>query len=196
MKKFPLFFMMLFVVGLQAQTTISKKIKDFTTIKVYNGIDVELIKSDLQELVITGEKSEKVNVKHNRNILKISLKFPETLANNKVKVKLYYNKKIQVIDANEGASIVAKEIKQQQLEVKTQEGAYVNLLVDVKHLTIKAVSGGVIKLTGTAKNQSIEVNNAGVYHGFNLKTTDTSIVKAALGGKAEVAVGETLDAMA
>ena len=181
-------------ISVNSQTTITKTLGDFTALKVYNGIDVELVKSDKQELVISGEKSEKVNVKNSRNTLKISLRFPETLAKGKVKIVLYYSKSIQVIDANEGASITAKTFKQQQLEVKSQEGAFINMVLDVKHLTVKSVSGGVIKLTGTTKNQTVEVNNAGTYHAYQLKASDATIIRAALGGKAEVNVGETLDA--
>ena len=194
MKKYLVSALLITSMSLCAQTTIIKTTGDYTTLKVYNGIDVELIKSDKQEVVITGEKSERVNIKNSRNTLKISLRFPETLANGKVKVVLYYNKNINTIDANEGASITSKEFVQQQLEVKSQEGAFINMVVEVKHLTVKSVTGGVIKLTGTTKNQNVEVNNKGIYHGYNLKTSDISIIRAALGGKAEIFSGETLDA--
>lgn len=185
---------LLSTISIIGQTTITKNIGDFTTLKVYNGIDIELIKSDVQKLVITGKKAEKVFVRNGKNTLKIALKFPELLANNTVKIKLYYKNPITTIDANEGSSITSKNIKQLQLEVKTQEGAFINLLVDVKHLTVKSVSGGVIKLTGVAKNQTVEVGSSGVYYGFNIKATGASIIRASLGGKAEVFVGETLDA--
>lgn len=198
MKKTIVSLLLLTSMLLQSQTSITKVLGDFSTLKVFNGIDVELVKSDKQELIITGEKSEKVKIKNSNNTLKISLRFSLNPANNfadgKVKIVLYYNKSIKVIDANENANITAKNFTQQQLEVKTQEGALINMVVDVKHLTVKSVSGGFIKLTGNAKNQKIEVNNAGVYQGYNLKTTDVTIVRAALGGKAEVFSGETLDA--
>lgn len=138
---------------------------------MYNGIDIELIKSDVQKLVITGKKAEKVFVRNGKNTLKIALKFPELLANNTVKIKLYYKNPITIIDANEGSSITSKKIEQLELEVKTQEGAIINLLLAVKYLTVKSVSGGVVKLTGVAKNQTVEVGSSGVYYGFNIKAT-------------------------
>jgi hypothetical protein len=198
MKKILVSLLLFISISIYSQTSITKVLGDFSTLKVYNGIDIELVKSDKQELVITGEKSERVKIKNSNNTLKISLKFSLNPANNiadgKVKIVLYYNKIIKIIDANENANITAKDFNQQQLEVKTQEGALINMVVDVKHLTVKSVSGGFIKLTGVAKNQKVEVNNAGVYQGFNLKTTDVTTVRAALGGKAEVFSGETLDA--
>ncbi len=194
MKKNITFILLFLSISVFSQTKIIKTLGDFTTLKVYNGIEVELIKSDKQEAVITGEKSKKVNIKNTRNILKISLKFPEGLANGKVKIVLYYNKNINIIDANEGALITAKEFTQQQAEIKTQEGAFINMVIEVKHLTLKAITGGIIKLSGTTKNQNVEVNNKGVYHGFNLTASNATIIRSALGGKGEVNVGETLDA--
>jgi len=182
------------IFSIYSQDTIKKAVGDFTTLKVYNGIDVELIKSDKQEIVITGEKAQKVNVKTTRDILKLYLPFPESLANGKVKIVVYYSKDIDIIDANEGASITAKEFKQQKVEIKTQEMAFINMVLEVQYLTIKAVTGGVIKLTGSTKNQTIEVNNSGVYRGYNLKVENTTYIRAALGGKGEVSSGETLDA--
>lgn len=182
------------IFSIYSQDTIKKAVGDFTTLKVYNGIGVELIKSDKQEIVITGEKAQKVNVKTTRNILKLYLPFPESLANGKVKIILYYSKDIDIIDANEGASITAKEFKQSKVEIKTQEMAFINMVLEVQYLTIKAVTGGVIKLTGSTKNQTIEVNNSGVYRGYNLKVENTTYIRASLGGKGEVNSGETLDA--
>lgn len=191
-----LVFLSLFLIaGLaSAQTTITKSVGDFSELKVYNGIDVELIKSDKQQIEITGEKAEKVKVKSSGNTLKISLKFPETSANGKVNIKLYFNKDIAIIDANEGATITGKGFDQQKLEVKVQEGAFINLVVKTKHLKVKASSGGILKLSGTAKNQHVDVDLGGVYHGYNLEASTMSIVRAGSGAKAEVKASETLDA--
>ncbi len=194
MKNYIVGILFLLSISTVGQTTITKTLGDYTTLKVYNGIDVKLVKSDKQEMIITGEKSEKVKVKNSNNTLKISLRFPETLANGKVKITLYYSKNIQTIDVNEGAMVTAKDFNQSQLEVKAQEGALINMVVITKHLTVKSVSGGVIKLTGTTKNQNVEVTDSGVYHAYNLKASDSSVIRAAIGGKAEVNVGETLDA--
>lgn len=176
------------------QTTITKNLGDFSTLKVYNGINVELIKSDEHKLVITGEKSEKVKVKNTRNILKISLRFPDLSADDKVEVKLYYNTEIKVIDANEGATITSKEIEQPQIEIKAQERAFINIVLKVKHLKVKSSSGGIIKLTGTAKNQDIDLDLYGIYHGYGLQVSDNSSVRAGSGAKAEIFAGETLNA--
>ena len=194
MKKLAILSLFLVTVLASAQTTITKKIGKFSELKVYNGIDVELIKSDTPELTITGEKADKVKVKLVNNTLKISLKFPETSADGKAVVKLHYTSDLVIIDANEGSAITGKDINQQNVEIKAQEGAYINLVVDVKHLRVKSSSGAVIRLSGSSKNQTIDADLGGMYHGYKLKVTNMTVAKAGSGSKIEVHVGEALDA--
>ncbi len=194
MKKITLLCLFLMSVLASAQTTITKSLGEFSTIKVYNGIDVELIKSTENKIIVTGEKAEKVTIKNKNNTLKISLKFPETTADGKVKVKLNYATLLKIIDANEGATITGKGIKQTQIEIKAQEGAFINMVVDVKHLKVKSSSGAVIKLSGTTKNQNVNADLGGMYHGYKLLVSDLSHVRAGSGSKVEVQAGETLDA--
>ncbi|QMU63367.1 MAG: DUF2807 domain-containing protein [Flavobacteriaceae bacterium] len=189
------FLVALFITAASAsQTVITKKLGFFTTLKVFNGINVELIKSDEHKLVISGEKSERVKVKNTRDILKISLKFPDISSDNKVDVTLYYHTEIKIIDGNEGATITAKEVSQPQIEIKAQEGAFINMVLKVKHLRVKCSSGGIIKLTGTSKNQDVELDLYGIYHGYGLKVSDNSTVNVGTGAKAEILAGETLNA--
>lgn len=177
-----------------AQTTIDKKLGDFSQIKIFSGIDVKLIRSNESKVIITGEKAEKVKVKINNNELRLSLKFPETTAEGKVKVTLYFTSDLNIIDANEGAVITAKDIEQSKIEIKAQEGAFINMVVNTKHLKVKTSSGAVIKLSGATKNQTVAANLGGMYHGYNLEVSNTTIVKAGSGSKVEVQSGEILDA--
>lgn len=195
MKKI-IFTMFIFLVfSIQAQTTITKNIGDFSELKVFSGIEVELIKSSEQKVVITGKKSEKVNIKNTNNILKVLLPFPyKADKRGDALVTIYYNKNIAIIDANEGSTITGKEIKQEQLEVNSQEGAFINLVVETKHLEVRASSGGIIKLTGSTKNQNIDLDLYGVYNGFNLDCSTNTTVVAGSGAKAEISAGETLKA--
>lgn len=198
MKKIVFICAMVFPCILLAQSTIIKNIEDFTTLKVYNGIELELIKSEEKKIEITGDKSDITKIKNVNNTLKISLPFsliPENnSADGKVLVKLYYNKKIAVIDANEGATVTGKDLNQNSLEVNSQEGAFINLVINVKYLEVRASSGGIIKLSGSTENQNVALDLYGIYHGFGLKTTSAAFVKSGTGAKAEIFAGETLSA--
>lgn len=198
MKKLIFIGVLIISMSLTSQTKISKNLGDFSILKVYNGIELELIKSNEQRLEITGNKSEIVKIKNVNNTLKISLPFSlkpkKNAANGEVLVKLYYSNTINIVDANEGATITGKEIEQDQLEVNVQERALINLVVKVKHLEVRASSGGIIKLSGTTKNQNVNVDLYGIYNGFNVVNENNTTVKAGTGAKAEVFAGEILNA--
>lgn len=181
-----------------AQSTITQNLGDFTILKVYNGIEVELIESEDQKLEITGEKSEIVKIKNVNKTLKLSLPFSLKPSNNsadgKVLIKLYYNKNINIIDANEGATITSKNFNQDIIELKAQEVSFINITTKTNYLIVRALSGGIIKVSGTAKNQEVDVDLYGIYHGYNLLSSGNSTVNAGTGAKAEISAGETLRA--
>lgn len=181
-----------------SQSSITKNIGDFSTLKVYNGIDLVLIKSDEQKLEIKGEKASKVKIKAVNNTLKISLNFSLVPNNNyadgEVEVKLYYKNPINVIDANEGAIITASDFSQDIVEIKAQERAFINMVVTANFLNVKATSGGIVKLTGKAKNQEVSSDLYGTYHGFDMHVSGASTVKAGTGAKAEIYTDELLSA--
>jgi len=198
MKKLSYIFVLLFSLNALSQTTISKNLGDFNTIKVYNGIVVELIKSTEQKIEITGQKSEIVKIKNVNDTLKLSLPFslkPENnAANGEVTIKLFYKNDLVLIDANEGAIITGKNINQNKLIVNTQERAFIDLTVTVKLLSVRTSSGGIIKLKGTSDSQKVNVDLYGVYNGYEMKVSGNSNVKAGTGAKAEILAGESLNA--
>lgn len=193
MKKLALLFVLVGSVAF-AQEPITKKLGDFNTLKVFNGLTVKLHKADKPTIVITGSKAEDVSVKNSNGILKIQLKFPDSFTADDVTITINYSEKIGTLDANEGAIIKSDEpIIQQQLEVKAQEGAKINIPIEVKYLTIKSVSGGIIKLTGTTQNQNIEATTGGIYKGYDVKSKQTTAL-AASGAVVKVNTSEVLDA--
>lgn len=193
MKRFIYITVLLVSIVCSAQR-IERSVKDFEILKVYNGIDIELIQSDKQELIITGEKADKVKIKDSGKTLKIMMQFPETTADDKVKVVLYFVKDISVIDANEGVTLTCKNIEQGHIEVKAQEGAFVNMVINTKHLTVKGSSGAVIKLSGKTKNETVKLDLGATYHGYSLETENLTNVRAGSGAKAEILAGESLEA--
>lgn len=193
MKKLALFFI-LFSAIVFAQEPITTNLGDFNTIKVFNGLTVELQKSNTSKIEISGSKANDVSIKNSNGTLKIRLKFPKGFIAENVKIVLYYSNDISVLDANEGASIISEEtIKQQHLEVKAQEGARIQLDIDAKYLEVKSISGGFIGLTGDTDNQTVEATTGGFYNGFDLKSKQASVMSSS-GANVEVKASELLDA--
>ena len=195
MKKLTLL-IILFSATLFAQEPITTKLGDFTTVKVYNGLSVELQKSSglSSKIEISGSQAEDVSVINADGILKIRLKFPESFIAEDVEIVLYYANDIAVLDANEGASIASEEtLKQQDLEVRVQEGAKIKLDIDTKYLSVKSVSGGIISLNGLTESQTVEATTGGIYSAYGLESKQ-AIVTSASGANVEVNTSELLDA--
>ncbi|MHB1146001.1 MAG: head GIN domain-containing protein [Lutibacter sp.] len=193
MKKLTLL-LILFFTTLFAQAPITTKLGDFNTVKVFNGLTVELKKSTSSKIEVSGSQAQDVSVINSDGILKIRLKFPDSFIAEDVKIVLFYAQDIAVLDANEGASIVSDEtIKQQHLEVRTQEGAKIKLEIDTKYLSVKSVSGGIISLTGLTESQTVEATTGGIYSAYGLQSKQ-AVVTSASGANVEVKASELLDA--
>jgi len=177
-----------------AQEKVTQKLEDFVELKIFNGLHVNLIKSSKQKIEITGEKSEAVYIKNRKGVLKIGLKIKSLFDSKSVKIDIYYNKDIGELDVNQGAVIVSKDVfAQTQLEVSSQEGAYIKLKVVVDYLKVKAITGGNIQLKGKTKSQNVEISTGSNYEGFDLISDQTSI-SVSTGAEAKIHVTDVLDA--
>ena len=177
-------FLFISVLGFSQERTIN--LGDFNVLKVFSGMTLELIRSDEQKIVIIGEKRENLTVKNTNGKLKVFLNFPELYNDKDVNIKLYYKDDLDILDANEGAAIFSDQtFNQQNVTIRSQEGAYIHLVLDVKYVTVKAVSGGNIRLRGKVVDQEVEVTTGGVYEGYELDSEIAEVMSAS-GGKVEI----------
>lgn len=178
---------------LSAQNPSEKTVGDFSEIKVYDLIEVHLVKSDKNSVEITGDDIENVEVVNKNGILKIRMKFNKIFNGSNTFVKVYYTK-LSIIDGNEGAYISSNEtFKQDHIELKAQEGAQIKIALDVNKADVKAVSGGVVETHGNANSQTINITTGGIYKGKSLETKTTNVdIKA--GGEAKINASQTVNA--
>ena len=176
---------------INAQT--EKNLGDFNKLKVYDRIEVELIKSDDNKVVVTGNNTEDVIFVNKNGNLKIKMSLKKAFDGNLTTVQLYY-KTIDVIDVNEGAFVSPNDvIKQFEIDTRAQEGGSIKLMVeDVTFVEAKAITGGVIRISGQAKNQNIDLTTGGSYLGKDLETEKTKVnIRAA--GEAHVKAIQEVD---
>ena len=178
---------------LTAQNPLDKKVGDFSEVKVYDRIEVNLIKSDENKVVITGEDVEDVEIINKDGKLKIRMDIDKVFNGEKTFVEVHYTT-LEIIDGNEGAFITSNElIEQDGISIKVQEGARVKLGLDVDIVEIRAVTGGVVETRGRANRQEITINTGGVYEGKSFETKNTTVsIKAA--GEAEVNASDFVEA--
>ena len=177
---------------LNAQAQIEKSLGEFHELKVYDLIDVKLIKSNENKIVLTGKNTQDVVIVNKNGVLKIRMNIEKSFVGNKTEATLYYTN-IDIIDANEGASIYSDDVfKQFDFELKAQEGGIIKVNLETTYLDVKSVTGGIIETNGTVKKQKITMNTGGIYKGEHLKTeeTEVSIVAA---GEAYVNASKLMD---
>jgi len=181
---------------LLAQLTFGQRtivLGDFNDVKTFDKLKVTLAASTENKVVITGISQDKVEVVNKNGLLKIRMPLTKIMTGDEAQVTVYF-KKIQSIDANEGSSVkCADTFKQTTLDLATQEGAQINVTLDVDKTAIKAYSGGIIKVKGNAVTQSVLINSGGVLEASELETSQTTVSLSA-GGNADVKATSLVDA--
>lgn len=166
-----------------SQDIIDKEVGYFNEIKVYDLIEVNLIQSDENRIFIKGENVYDIKWTNKDGKLKLRMQLEKKFSGDKTLIEVYY-KHLDVVDSNEGAKIIFNEmIKQDQIELRAQEGGRIKAGFNVDYATVKAVTGGIIEAAGLAKRQNITLNTGGVFRGQELRTERSSI-KISAGGEA------------
>ena len=191
MKPYILFFLFSsFLVS--SQTPISKTLGEFSELKVYDLVNVELIQSTENKIEITGEDTSNVFIVQKNDVLKIKMDLKKSFNGNKTFVKIFFTK-VDIIDVNEGAKVVSESLfKQYELQLKAQEGGEISVITETKLLSIKSVTGGIIKVNGTTESQNINIRTGGIYEGASLQAVDSKI-KIKTGGEASVRSSEVIE---
>ncbi len=187
MKNVFLLFVLLFAFQVTGQEEeVTQDLQAFSEVKGFDGLSINLIKSDVNKAVITGANTNKVVIVNNDGVLKLRMQIDKIFSGYRTFIDLYYSEKLLIIDVNEDARITSQEtIKQNVLELKAQEGGELDISAEVEQLLIKTVTGGVVKTKGTSELQDVMINTGGVYEGKELKTK-FSTVNVNAGSRAEI----------
>lgn len=186
------FITLLFCAYTFSQTPVTKTLGEFSKLKVYDLINVDIIKSDKDKIEITGNNAQDVQIIQKNNTLKLRMKLDKMFKGEDINIKLYYTS-IDEIDANEGAEVLVKDkIKQYEITLKAQEGARIAANINTKNLVVKCITGGRVSTLGQTENQNITLRTGGVYEGSQTKTQN-SYVSIKTGGEASVHSENLLD---
>jgi hypothetical protein len=183
----------LLLVSSIAFSQIEKKVGDFNKVTAFDQIDVNLINSKENKVILTGRGSEVVEILNNNGELKIRMPLTRLLDGDNVSATVYYNK-IDAVEANEGSRIAGETvIISTTFDIKAKEGSEVKINLQVDKLKTRVANGSTIQISGTAKNQEVLVNSGGIYKAENLTTNQTEITVNA-GGESNIFATELVDA--
>lgn len=176
----------LLLVSSVAFSQIEKKLGDFTKVTTFDQIDLQLVKSNENKIIITGANASDVQIINNNGELKLRLPLTKLLQGDNISATLYYSN-IEALEANEGSRIASAElIKSQSFDIIIKEGAQIKLTeVEFINLNARIANGGILDLSGTSRFTEIIVNSGAIYKAKDLKTIKTSITANA-GGIAEI----------
>jgi hypothetical protein len=175
-----------------AQT--EKKVGDFTKVSSFDKIDVQLIPSNENKVILQGKDADQVELVNKNGELKIRMPFGKLLKGDDISATVYY-KKLDAVEANEGSRIASKEeIKAINFDIICKEGSEIKLLnLQASRLQVRTSAGSIVTIKGSVKNQDILSNSGGKYDGQDCITEQT-VVTVNAGGIAHVYATDLVDA--
>ncbi len=172
---------------------VEKNVGDFTKVTSFDQIDVILIKSNENKVVIDGKEANDVELVNKNGELKIRMPLEKILGGDHISVTVYFDN-ITAVEANEGSRIACGDkIEATAFEIIAKEGSQIRINVDAQKLNVRVANGSKINIEGSADNQDVLVNSGGIYEAQNFETKQTTITANA-GGNANVYATDFVDA--
>ncbi len=170
-----------------------KSVGDFNKVTSFDQIEVLLIPSNENRVVINGSGSENVEIVNKNGELKIRMPLTKILSGDNITATVYY-KNIDAVEANEGSRISSEAIfKATTFDIKAKEGSQIKIKIKVDRLTARIGNGSTVTVSGIAKNQEVLINSGGIYEAEKLQTNQT-IITANAGGDADVYATDLVEA--
>ena len=170
-----------------------KKVGDFHKVTAFDQIEVQLIPSEESKVILSGTNADQAEVVNRNGELKLRMPLTKLLKGNTIHAKVYYTD-LNAVEANEGSQISSEAVfKGTDFNIIAKEGAKIDIHLEVSKLNTKILSGGIVAVEGTAKNQDIIISTGGMYEGKEL-TTEQTVISINAGGEATVFATELVDA--
>jgi hypothetical protein len=154
----------------------------FSIIDVSDKIDAEIILSVNPKVIIEADENliNHILIEVKGNILSVSSDRSIRMARSK-KVMIYCNK-LEEIKASSGSYVfVKKPLQIDNLEIRVQSGADMNLSGDFINLDINGTSGSDISISGRTQSLAVNLSSAANLDAYDLKAekADVNVSSAA-----------------
>lgn len=166
----------------------------FIGVKVYSGLEVNLIASEVNKAVVYGSQSDDVILGMKNGVLQLKIALGSLSDSLSTRVDLYYSKLLNEITATQQAKITSQvPLVQTSLNLKSSTAAVMDFEIYTDRLDAVATNGGRIELEGTVSSFNLNVNTGGSCEAEQLQTTQvqTKLIGA---GYAYVTVSDLINA--
>ncbi len=166
----------------------------FFSLNVYSGLDIKLIKSDVNKAVVFGDHKDDIILTLKRNTLKIKLSTKSIFDLGYTYVELYHSKPLDKITAHQGSYITSEEpIKQTSLKLVAKTGAKIKATTLTERLDVNTNTGGRVGLKGSVVNLNLKVSSGGTCDAEKL-ISEQSEIRLIAAGYAHITATELIDA--
>jgi hypothetical protein len=179
--------------GLFGQKTTLEK---FNAVDVANGIDVQLIiaKENAIEIKVKNLEPDKVIYEISDMTLKIRAKKGMN-KEAEVMVKLYYTSLNSITTSSRASVWSEEEMYVGSIRLNTGNGGETRLRINSDSLFASVAEGAILFLRGETGYLNVKAGTGATFSGYDFQS-EQAIVLASSGGKAKIAVSNSLDATA
>ena len=166
----------------------------FIGVKVYSGLEVNLIASEVNKAVVYGSQSDDVILGMKNGVLQLKIALGSLSDSLPTRVDVYHSKLLNEITATQQAKITSQvPLVQTSLNLKSSTAAVIDFEIYADRLDAVATNGGRIELEGTVSSFNLNVNTGGSCEAEQLQTTQVQ-TKLIGGGYAYVTVSDLINA--
>ena len=186
-------YFILLIISTAAFSQIEKEVGDFYKVTAFDQIDVLLIASDENKVILNGNGAEDVELINKNGELKIRMPLIKLLSGDNISATVYF-KELTAVEANEKSRIASEAtFEATGFDIVAKEGSEIKIKLLVDRLTAKITNGSKVNVEGNATTQDILINSGGVYEAEKLLTNQTYITANA-GGEAAIYATDIVDA--
>lgn len=173
---------------------ITRELDVFRQLDVTDKIVVNLVPSTFNKIIIAGELANQVELIQVNDVLKLKMTGTYILQGGSVVVTLYATN-LSTIVSRKGAQVNSdtKVLKSDSIYLSANEGAEIDLAIEVNNIKVLSTTGARIYVDGKAISQNVEIAAGGSYLSRDL-LSEEAIVRVSAGGKALMNVSKSLDA--
>ena len=172
---------------------VEKEVGDFYKVTAFDQIDVLLIPSDENKVILNGTGAEDVELINRNGELKIRMPLTKLLSGDNISATVYF-KELTAVEANEKSRIASEAtFEATGFDIIAKEGSEIKIKLLVDRLTAKIANGSKVNVEGNAATQDILINSGGIFNAEKLQTSQTFITANA-GGNANIYATNIVDA--
>ena len=169
-------------------------ISPFSGIKVFSGIQIKLIPSTENKLILSGENFETVVTTLKKDVLRIKQSLDQIFNPKNIYIEIYFSQPLDLIHTYQGSIVETKAVlKTTSIELKAHEGSSIEVNLECEKIKSSVNSGATLNIEGSTVNHELKILGGGICESETLLTKQTT-VKVTAGGVAYIHASDLLEA--